>query len=217
MSKFGAALAAVALAAGTSLTLTAPALAQQDYNCSDFETQEEAQEEYEKDKSDPHGLDGDGDGVACESLPSGEGSGDDQQPSDGHQDGQDDGGNQGGQASGDQYDCSDFATQEEAQAEYEKDPSDPSNLDGDNDGVACESLPAGGGSGDGQQQPADDGQGDQSTNTGGQVEQVPQGGVETGGGADSDGIYLLGGGLVLAAAGGTALVARRAHRGATQR
>jgi hypothetical protein len=43
------------------------------------------------------------------------------------------------------YDCEDFATQEEAQ-EYLL-PGDPYNLDGDNDGVACEDLPQGGGGG----------------------------------------------------------------------
>lgn len=211
MSRFRAAFAAVTLAAGMTLTFTAPALAQQDYDCSDFATQEEAQAEYDKDPNDPHSLDGDNDGIACESLPSG-GSGDGQQPSDGDQG---DGNNQGGQSSGDQYNCSDFATQEEAQAEYEKDTSDPSNLDGDNDGIACEMLPSSSGTGDGQQ-PADDGQGDQTTDTGGQVEEVPQGGVETGGGTGNDGVYLLGGGLILAAAGGTALVARRTRRRSAQ-
>jgi hypothetical protein len=40
--------------------------------------------------------------------------------------------------------CSDFATQEEAQAELNRDPSDPNNLDSDNDGIACEDLPSGG-------------------------------------------------------------------------
>lgn len=39
------------------------------------------------------------------------------------------------------YDCSDFATQTEAQ-EYLL-PGDPYRLDGDNDGVACEDLPHG--------------------------------------------------------------------------
>ena len=39
------------------------------------------------------------------------------------------------------YDCSDFSSQWEAQDFYEEDTSDPSGLDGDNDGVACESLP----------------------------------------------------------------------------
>jgi hypothetical protein len=45
------------------------------------------------------------------------------------------------------YDCADFATQEEAQ-EYLL-PGDPYGLDGDNDGVACEDLPSGGGGGGG--------------------------------------------------------------------
>jgi hypothetical protein len=45
------------------------------------------------------------------------------------------------------YDCSDFATQEEAQEHLL--PGDPHGLDGDNDGIACESLPSGGGGGGG--------------------------------------------------------------------
>jgi hypothetical protein len=52
-----------------------------------------------------------------------------------------------GSASAVDYDCSDFATQEEAQ-EYLL-PGDPYGLDGDNDGVACEDLPSGGGGGGG--------------------------------------------------------------------
>ena len=40
--------------------------------------------------------------------------------------------------SGDEFDCADFGTQEEAQAEYDSDPSDPSGLDADSDGIACE-------------------------------------------------------------------------------
>jgi hypothetical protein len=38
-------------------------------------------------------------------------------------------------------DCSDFSTQEEAQAVLDQDPSDPNRLDGDQDGLACERLP----------------------------------------------------------------------------
>ncbi len=51
----------------------------------------------------------------------------------------------------DQYDCASFGSQESAQAELESDPSDPSNLDADNDGVACEDYDygAGGGGGEG--------------------------------------------------------------------
>lgn len=41
------------------------------------------------------------------------------------------------QAQGD-LDCADFATQQEAQAEYDADPSDPNGLDADSDGSACE-------------------------------------------------------------------------------
>ena len=40
----------------------------------------------------------------------------------------------------DQYDCASFGSQESAQAELSKDLSDPSNLDGDDDGIACERL-----------------------------------------------------------------------------
>lgn len=39
------------------------------------------------------------------------------------------------------YDCADFETQEQAQAVLDRDPSDPHYLDGESDGVACESLP----------------------------------------------------------------------------
>ncbi len=42
-------------------------------------------------------------------------------------------------------DCDDFATQEEAQANLNANPSDPNNLDTDEDGNACENLPSGGG------------------------------------------------------------------------
>ena len=44
---------------------------------------------------------------------------------------------------GTDLDCSDFATQEEAQAELDADPSDPNGLDADGNLVACESLPSG--------------------------------------------------------------------------
>ncbi|WP_251962968.1 thermonuclease family protein [Salinibacter ruber] len=43
-----------------------------DRDCSDFDTQPEAQRFFERHQpGDPHGLDGDGNGVACESLPGG--------------------------------------------------------------------------------------------------------------------------------------------------
>lgn len=43
----------------------------------------------------------------------------------------------------DDLNCSDFATQQEAQAHLDADPSDPDKLDRDGDGIACESLPQG--------------------------------------------------------------------------
>lgn len=46
------------------------------YNCGDFKTQKEAQEVYDtchtSENPDRHGLDKDGDGVACQNLPSGQ-------------------------------------------------------------------------------------------------------------------------------------------------
>jgi hypothetical protein len=46
------------------------ALGQADRDCRDFDTQEEAQRFYERSgPGDPHGLDRDNDGIACESLP----------------------------------------------------------------------------------------------------------------------------------------------------
>lgn len=41
-----------------------------------------------------------------------------------------------------ELDCVDFATQGEAQAVYDQDPSDPNDLDGDDDDEACETLPS---------------------------------------------------------------------------
>lgn len=40
-----------------------------DYNCSDFQTQNEAQSVYEQCDTDINRLDGDGDGIVCEALP----------------------------------------------------------------------------------------------------------------------------------------------------
>ena len=51
-------------------------------------------------------------------------------------------------------DCEDFATQEEAQAVLDQDPSDPNMLDADNDGIACEALPSGGGTAPGTTPPS---------------------------------------------------------------
>ena len=47
----------------------------------------------------------------------------------------------------DQYDCESFGSQESAQAELERDLSDPNNLDPDANGIACEGYDYGGGGG----------------------------------------------------------------------
>jgi len=61
---------AIVLAAAAVMALTSgPASAQQrDLDCADFATQADAQAVFDRDRSDPHGLDPDGDGVACESA-----------------------------------------------------------------------------------------------------------------------------------------------------
>src|SRR5829696_263445 len=46
-------------------------------------------------------------------------------------------------AQADQYDCASFGSQESAQVELDRDPSDPNNLDSDGDGVACDNYPYG--------------------------------------------------------------------------
>lgn len=86
----------------------------QDRDCADFPNHAAAQSALQP--GDPERLDGDGDGIACESLPGAP-------PANGTQE---------------DMNCADFATRQEAQATLESNPSDPHNLDADNDGVACE-------------------------------------------------------------------------------
>ncbi|MBK1784408.1 excalibur calcium-binding domain-containing protein [Prauserella sp. ASG 168] len=89
--------------------------------------------------------------------------------------------------------CDDFSSQAEAQAALDRDPSDPNNLDGDGDGIACENGSTG---------PP-------------QVPVQPRGGVDTGGtggdtGTGSELVVLGGiGGLVLIGAGAAVTVRRR--------
>lgn len=110
----------------------------------------------------------------------------------------------------DDLNCSDFATQEEAQAEYQSDTSDPHGLDRDKDGIACEDRPSGG---IGDDDSTDSG-GTDDPNAGGenQVEEVPQGAVDTGDGSTANNdviVYLAAGGLALVSVGGLAFVGRR--------
>ena len=150
-----------ALSMLTMLILAPAALAQSrgpsgadgTYNCSDFDTQQQAQAYFEANnpQADPDGLDADGDLVACESLPSGaaeDGTMMGGSSVDPFEEAIDDssgtagGGGFGTAATGngdiEDLDCVDFATQEAAQANLNANPSDPNNLDADDDGIACE-------------------------------------------------------------------------------
>lgn len=51
-----------------------PLPADGNYDCADFETRAQAQAVLEQDPSDPHYLDGEGDGIPCEDLPAGDSS-----------------------------------------------------------------------------------------------------------------------------------------------
>ena len=110
-----------------------------DRNCSDFDTWQEAQDFYEAaggPDSDPHGLDSNGDGIACESLP-GSPTQASPTPSATPTETEDD-------SEEPDRNCSDFDTWSDAQAFYEAaggPDSDPHGLDGNGDGIACESLP----------------------------------------------------------------------------
>lgn len=114
-------LRVVLMVVATLVFLATPVMAQSnDLDCADFDSQAEAQQELDSDPNDPNNLDADDDGEPCETFDYDSDSG-------------------GGGGSGD-LDCADFATQEEAQAEYDSDQSDPNALDADNDGKACEDF-----------------------------------------------------------------------------
>ena len=112
-----------------------------DRNCSDFDTWREAQDFFLSaggPESDPHRLDSDGDGIACEGLPGAPSqatpirtptlTATPTEPEDDSEDAD--------------RNCSDFDTWQQAQDFYESEggpDSDPHGLDGDGDGIACES------------------------------------------------------------------------------
>ena len=123
-------MARVVIAFVLALLSVVPAVAQNRYTCDDFTTQAQAQRVLERDPSDPHGLDNDNNGIACEELPAG-------------------GGNRRATApdpparestSADRFDCEALLTQARAQRILERDPADPNQLDANGDGQACEEF-----------------------------------------------------------------------------
>ncbi len=121
----------------------------QDRNCSDFETWEEAQNFFLAEggpTQDAHRLDGDGDGTACQSLPGAPKAvpAGDQPDSQSHSLPTPTPETQGEENDFQDRNCSDFETWQEAQSFFlaEGGPSqDAHKLDGDGNGVACQSLP----------------------------------------------------------------------------
>ena len=113
-----------------------------------------------------------------------------------------------GTAGADDLNCSDFATQADAQAVYDATPGDPNGLDQNGNGIACETLPTTDGS------PAVT---EDSTALAGQAAPTPTGGVAAGDGSSAeDGSplpYVLSG-LAFLGAGGAAVAARRSSRSA---
>ena len=102
-------------------------------------------------------------------------------------------------------DCADLATQQAAQAVYNQNTSDPNDLDRDNDGIACESLPNG---------TAEDGtsvRGNTSgTTTGGTATGTTQQALPATGAANSaTGLVLAAGALMLGAGVAARTAARR--------
>ncbi len=113
------------------------------FSC-DVISQEEAQTLLDDDPSDPFGLDPDGDGIACESdefAPPADEADDDR--ANRRNRNRNDGQTETAQITAPpaDLDCINFTYQEEAQLVLDDDPSDPYNLDPNDDGFACTSLP----------------------------------------------------------------------------
>ena len=110
-------------------------------DCRDFASEAEAQAALLEDPSDPHNLDADDDGQACEDSSSGGPSTTDpttpppSSPPDPSPDSREP---SPGPGTGRDLDCDDFSSQEEAQEVFEDAASDPHGLDADDDGEACE-------------------------------------------------------------------------------
>lgn len=113
------------------------------FDCADFTSRARPQRILDRFPSDPHGLDANGDGVACEEFFPAETSGDvaPEPPAAAAEEDVESGDDTAGQRAVDDRDCVEFAFQEDAQVVLDQDRRDPYNLDPSGDGVACSSLP----------------------------------------------------------------------------
>ena len=114
-------------------------LAEEDKDCSDFVTKEEAQAFFISQggpSNDPHRLDSDDDGIACESLPSSSQSTPEPEPEPKSEN------SGGGYTCNCSKTCSQMASCEEAY--FQLNNCGCSKRDGDKDGVPCESICLGG-------------------------------------------------------------------------
>lgn len=113
-----------------------------------------------------------------------------------------------GPAAASGHNCSDYATQEEAQAAYNANPSDPEGLDRNNNGIACETRPKAGAT-PGTTTPGPKTPGTKTPGT----KATPVGGVEAGFGGTADGDVNGPAGLAgigtLLALGGAVMLRRR--------
>lgn len=178
-------------------------------NCENFNYQEDAQAEFDRNSADLNGLDADNDGMACEGLPRR--------------------GTAGGQPATStttakpavrvaDMDCADFPTQAASQAVLSADRSDPNRLDADGDGIACETRF---GEQNATAKPTSEKPKPESsthkpkatTSSGNQVKIRPAGGVDTGDGsmvpASGGSAGVFGGLLLIGVAGGAVLMSRR--------
>jgi hypothetical protein len=116
----------------------------------------------------------------------------------------------------DTYNCPDFVSQADAQAVYNADPSDPNQLDRDNDAQACEEHDYVANAGTVTSAMALGSTGTVTTTSGAQVAAQPAGAIAAGDGSSSSDEgsalpYVLGG-AALTAAGGAAFASRRSSR-----
>jgi len=128
--------------------------------CADFKTAKKAQAAFDKDPQGLAGLDADGNGIACEELletaPTATPEPSTETPTETPKERKRNRNNQQEEPAptevvidepttvqiNEDFDCVDFEFQEEAQKVFDKDPTDPYNLDPSGDGIACSSLPS---------------------------------------------------------------------------